>query len=54
MAMTDPAWEGAGKVAGMELWRIENKCPVKLDAAEVNGTFYRFGLALCVSLWLLA
>jgi hypothetical protein len=28
--MGEPAFRGAGKVEGLELWRIENLAPVKI------------------------
>jgi hypothetical protein len=36
--MVEPAFNGAGQVEGMELWRIENLAPVKIP--EVTGKFY--------------
>ncbi|CAM6031400.1 unnamed protein product [Sphagnum compactum] len=36
--MTDPAFVGSGKKAGLELWRIENLAPVKLP--KVDGKFH--------------
>ena len=36
--MVDAAFIGAGKVAGVEVWRIENMAPVKLS--EFTGKLY--------------
>ena len=39
MANVETAFTGAGKVAGLELWRIEKLAPVRL--AECKGKFYQ-------------
>jgi hypothetical protein len=39
MSSVDPAFNGAGKKAGLELWRVENKKIVKLP--KCNGKFYK-------------
>ena len=39
MADFEPTFIGAGKVAGLELWRIEKLAPVRVP--EVNGKFFQ-------------
>jgi len=36
----DPAFEGAGKAAGIEVWRIEDKKPVKQEDKAFFGKFF--------------
>ena len=35
--MTEPAFAGAGKVAGLEVWRIEALKPVKQNDVSVSS-----------------
>ena len=37
--MTETAFDGAGKTAGLELWRIEKMEPVKVSG-KVTGKFF--------------
>lgn len=39
MTNIDDAFSGAGKVAGIELWRIEKMAPARVS--EVKGKFYQ-------------
>jgi hypothetical protein len=37
--MTEPAFNGAGRVEGKELWRIENLKPVQLPKVRINNLY---------------
>jgi hypothetical protein len=37
--MTEPAFNGAGRVEGKELWRIENLKPVQLPKVSNNNLY---------------
>ena len=45
--MTEPAFAGAGKVAGLEVWRIEALKPVKQNDVSVPSMKIRI-LPICL------
>jgi advillin len=46
--MVDAAFRNAGKTKGLEIWRIENKAPVKLDRSSY-GKFHVGDSYICLS-----
>ena len=51
--MGEPAFRGAGKVEGLELWRIENLAPVKITPVISYPNFFFFFIFIFCQLWIL-